>query len=133
MQDRPDAPELAAAVSAFLRDEVLPQIADARLQFRLRVAINGVTMLEREARDGRAALEAGNAAIEQALGIPRGSGDAAEAAPDLHAELARRIRDDEAPPALLPLLRQLTELKLRIASPATLARYGREGEEGAAP
>jgi hypothetical protein len=133
MQDRPDAPELANAIAGFLRDELLPQLADARLQFRLRVAINGVTMLEREAREGRSAMAAGNAAIEKALGLPHDSRDPALAAPRLHAELARRIREDQPPPGLLPLLRVLTELKLRVASPATLTRYGRNGQEGSAP
>ena len=34
MQDRPDAPELAAAAAHFLREELLPLQNDARMQFR---------------------------------------------------------------------------------------------------
>ena len=126
MQDRPDAPELAGAIGDFLRSEVLPQIDDPRLQFRLRVAINGVSMLEREAATGRGALARECELLSKHLGLPALSDPTPEAARLLNATFAQRLRQGACVAGTLELLLQLSELKLGVSSPATLARYAKE-------
>src|SRR5258708_34279241 len=56
-QDRPTASELLAAIADFLREEATPVLdrADPRLGFQMRVAVNSLAILEREARLGPAA------------------------------------------------------------------------------
>jgi len=130
MQDSPDAAELAGAVAGFLREEVLPQLSDPRLQFRLRVAINGVRMLEREAQHGSSVGAEVSQAIAQALGMPSDSSDPTRHGRSLQSELARRIRTAQPPDDLLPLLRRLVELKLAIVGPATRSRYPRAEQRG---
>jgi len=120
MQDRPDAPELAAAVAHFLREELLPLQRDARMQFRLRVALNALGMLEREARDGHAALQDEVARLAAHLHCEAPSGPLAEAAFELNAQLASRLRVGEVPGGTLDLLLALNRAKLAIASPRTL-------------
>jgi len=123
MQDRPDAPELAAAVAHFLREELLPLQSDARLQFRLRVALNALGMLEREARDGHAVLQEEVALLAAHLHCEAPSGPLAEVAFGLNAHLASRLRLGEVPQGTLDLLLTLNRAKLAIASPRTLRSY----------
>lgn len=123
MQDRPDAPELASAIAAFLRTEVLPQIGDPRLQFRLRVAINGVSMLEREAAIGVDASRRECQLLSQYLGLPEPPEPTQSAVRALNAALAARLRQGAQASGTLEVLHELSVLKLRISSPATLARY----------
>ena len=56
-QDRPTASELLAAIADFLREEAMPALdhANPRLGFQIRVAVNSLAILEREARLGPAA------------------------------------------------------------------------------
>ena len=48
MTDRPNARELAAAVREFLETEILPMLDDHRLRFRTLVAMNALSIVERE-------------------------------------------------------------------------------------
>ena len=55
--DRPTAAELATAVREFLETEILPTLDDHRLRFRTLVAMNALSIVEREAPGpGRARL-----------------------------------------------------------------------------
>ena len=56
MTDRPTAAELATAVREFLESEILPALDDHRLRFRTLVAMNALSIVERELADapGRA-------------------------------------------------------------------------------
>jgi|HubBroStandDraft_6_1064221.scaffolds.fasta_scaffold52170_4 hypothetical protein len=56
-QDRPTASELLAAIADFLREEAMPVLdrAEPPLGFQMRVAVNSLAILEREARLGPAA------------------------------------------------------------------------------
>ena len=56
-QDRPTAAELLGAIADFLREEATPVLdrAEPRLGFQMRVAVNSLAILEREARLGPAA------------------------------------------------------------------------------
>jgi len=47
--DRPTAGELATAVREFLEAELLPTLDDHRLRFRTLVAMNALSIVEREA------------------------------------------------------------------------------------
>ncbi len=47
--DRPNASELATAVREFLEAEILPVLTDHRLRFRTLVAMNALSIVEREA------------------------------------------------------------------------------------
>jgi len=99
MTDRPNARELAAAVREFLETEILPTLDDQRLRFRTLVAMNALSIVERESP--------------------------APAAPDEEdAEMARRIRAGDVREDDLVALSHNVRERLRIASPSYLERYG---------
>lgn len=124
MQDKPDASDLAAAVAHFLREELLPLQSDPRLQFRLRVALNALGMLEREARSGAAALLGEVTRLALHLGCEVPALPLRDAALQLNTALAARLRSGDVPDGSLDLLLELSRAKLAIASPGTLRRYG---------
>ncbi len=93
--ERPSAGELATAVREFLETELLPVLDDHRLRFRTLVAMNALSIVEREA--------------------PLSD------EPDW--ETARRIRAGDIRPGDLAELKQSVEARLRIASPRYLDRY----------
>jgi aminoglycoside phosphotransferase (APT) family kinase protein len=98
--DRPTAGELAAAVRGFLEDEVLPGLDDQRMRFRTLVAMNALTIVERES----------------------------PAVPPVDAErvaLAARLRGGDVRDDDLPALVADVEARLRVASPRFLERVGR--------
>jgi len=123
MQDKPDAPELAAAVAHFLREELLPLQSDARMKFRLRVALNALGMLEREARGGDATLLGEVARLALHLGCEVPALPLRDAALQLNTLLAARLRVGDVPDGTLDLLLVLSRAKLAIASPGALRRY----------
>ena len=93
--DRPNAAELATAVREFLESEILPVLSDHRLRFRTLVAMNALSIVEREAPGPTEASW----------------------------ETARRIRAGDIRPGDLEQVRAEVEARLAIASPAYLARY----------
>lgn len=117
MRDRPDAAELAEAVREFLESEVLPILTDHRLRFRALVAVNGLSILERDLRAGTEGDEAEQQELQRLLGSREDDLVA------LNRELARRIRAGDAPPGTIPFLERSVRAKLRVASPRTLERY----------
>ncbi|CAN5259947.1 hypothetical protein BH20ACT13_BH20ACT13_14580 [soil metagenome] len=98
MTARPNARELAASVREFLETEVLPAFDDRRMRFRTRVAMNALSIVERESP-------------------PPAPADPGEI------ELARRIRAGDVRDGDLEALRQNVRSLLLIASPAYLERY----------
>ncbi|HWB65901.1 MAG TPA: DUF6285 domain-containing protein [Mycobacteriales bacterium] len=105
----PSAVELANAVEAFLRDEVMPAL-DGRLRFHALVAANVMAILGRELALGPEHAAAHAARLE-ALGV----GD--------DAELAAAIRSgamDDRLAELLSALRASVEAGLRVANPKHL-------------
>jgi hypothetical protein len=127
MQDRPHAAELAEAVREFIETEVLPEIGDPRLRFRVLVAANGLGILERELTAGPALVRRQVESLMRLLGrggpIPDDLAELRTRARDLDAELARRIRSGDAPEGTLAHLLATVADKLRIASPRYLERY----------
>jgi len=95
MSDRPTAAELATAVREFLETEILPTLDDHRLRFRTLVAMNALSIVEREAPEPTEA----------------------------DWTLARRIRAGDVRDTDLAALRADVAAKLAISSPRFLARY----------
>jgi hypothetical protein len=93
--DRPNASELATAVREFLEAEILPVLTDHRLRFRTLVAMNALSIVERETP-------------------PPGEADWAA---------ARRIRTGDIRDDDLALLKAEAAARLAIASPRYLDRY----------
>jgi hypothetical protein len=98
MTDRPNARELAASVREFLEDEILPTLDDHRLRFRTLVAMNALSIVERESP-------------------PPSPPDESDM------ELARRIRAGDVREGDLVALSHKVRERLRIASPGYLERY----------
>jgi uncharacterized protein DUF6285 len=114
-QDRPTAAELLAAIADFLREEALPalDVAEPRLGFQMRVAVNSLAILEREARLGPAADLREHERLVALLGR---DGTLEE----LNRELARQIRTgqrDERDAALMTHLDATIADKIAIANP----------------
>jgi hypothetical protein len=114
-QDRPTAAELLAAIADFLREEATPAFdkAEPRLGFQMRVAVNALAILEREARLGPAADARETERLVALLGH---EGTLA----DLNRELARQLRDgtrDERDTQLMAHLEATVADKIAIANP----------------
>jgi hypothetical protein len=114
-QDRPTASELLTAIADFLREEATPALdrSDPRLGFQMRVAVNSLAILEREARLGPAADAREHERLVTLLGRD-GSLD------DLNRELARQLRSgerDERDAALIVHLEATIADKIAIANP----------------
>jgi hypothetical protein len=127
MQDRPTAGELAEAVREFLEEEILPELEDSRAQFRTRVAMNALSMLERELEQEESLLQAEHERLTRLLGEDHAAPGSLEELRgqvlELNRDLAGRIRSGEVPDSTLELLRETTADKLRVASPKYLERY----------
>jgi hypothetical protein len=114
-QDRPTAAELLAAIADMLREEVTPVLdkVEPRLGFQMRVAVNSLVILEREARLGPAADAQEHERLVTLLGRD-GTLD------ELNRELARQLRAgerDERDAALMSHLEATIADKIAIANP----------------
>jgi len=96
--DRPNARELAAAVHEFLETEILPTLTDHRMRFRTLVAMNALSIVERES-------------------------PAPDPPDDGDIEHARRIRGGDLRKGDLETLTEKVRARLEIASPRYLERY----------
>lgn len=101
MQDRPTAKELVEAVREFLKEEVLPELEGARTEYRMKVAMNGLGILERELAQEEKLLKEEHERLSRLLGEDRGTPGSLEELKNrvgvLNRELVRRIRSGEAP------------------------------------
>ncbi len=95
VSDRPSAAELATAVREFLEVEILPTLDDHRLRFRTLVAMNALSIVEREAPG--------------------------TSAPNW--ETARRIRAGDIRESDLAELKREVAGKLAVSSPKFLDRF----------
>lgn len=114
-QDRPTAAELLSAIADLLREEVTPVLdkIEPRLGFQMRVAVNSLAILEREARLGPAADASERERLVKLLNRD-GSVD------ELNRELARQLRAgdrDERDEALMAHLEATVSDKIAIANP----------------
>ncbi len=126
MQDRPTAPELVAAVRGFLEHEIAPNQRDQRLRFRTLVAINALTILQRELEKEEGLVRDEVRHLARLLGKDVSLPERPEAlralALELNTGLAIRIRRGDAPDGTLEHVRRVGAAKLRIASPRYLQR-----------
>lgn len=129
MQDRPTANELLEAVREFLVTDVLPGLQDSRTRFRTLVAMNALSILEREFVREEELLRAEQERLVRLLGkerVPSGSlRELKDRVAELNSDLAERIRSGEVPGGTLGVLRQNVEEKLEVASPRYLERFER--------
>jgi len=95
MSNRPTAAELAAAVREFLETEILPTLDDHRLRFRTLVAMNALSIVERES----------------------------PAPMEVDWVMARRIRTGDIRDTDLAELKAAVAARLAVASPKFLERY----------
>jgi hypothetical protein len=114
-QDRPTASEFLAAIAEFLREEAIPALdrAEPRLGFQMRVAVNSLGILEREARLGPGADARELERLARLLGR-------AGAIDELNRELARQMRSgerDERDKELMAHLEATVADKIAIANP----------------
>jgi hypothetical protein len=114
-QDRPTESELLAAIVDFLREEAMPALdrAEPRLGFQMRVAVNSLAILEREARLGPAADAREQERLAKLLGRD-GTLD------ELNRVLAHELRTgqrDERDAALMAHLDATIADKIAIANP----------------
>ena len=114
-QDRPSAAELLAAIADFLREEAIPALdrSEPRLGFQMRVAVNALAILEREARQGPEADRREHARLTKLLGR---DGTLEE----LNRVLAQALRTgqrDERDAALMAHLEATIADKIAIANP----------------
>jgi hypothetical protein len=99
--DRPNARELAAAVREFLEAEILPTLEDQRMRFRTLVAMNALSIVERESPP--------------------------PAPPDEDdVQLAQRIRAGDVREDDLVTISYKVRERLLLVSPSYLERYGDE-------
>jgi Domain of unknown function (DUF6285) len=127
MQDRPNTAELSDAVREFLEQEVLPTVTDARLKFRLLVAMNALTMISREVNLGENHLQTEfsslKALLEHDLPNPESFSSLKAMTRELNTELSSRIRSGNLPENVFAHLEEVTRAKLAITNPAYLRRY----------
>jgi hypothetical protein len=114
-QDRPSAAELLAAIADFLREEAIPALDRGApgLGFQMRVAVNALAILEREARQGPEADRREHARLTKLLGR---DGTLEE----LNRVLAQALRTgqrDERDAALMAHLEATIADKIAIANP----------------
>lgn len=119
MQDQPLPAELLVAVTALLRETIMPQLAP-ELAFQVRVAANALDLVQREMTSAGPAVEEEHLRLRTLLGM-----DGSLAA--LNAELCERIRSgacDASTPELAAHLWATTLEKLAVDQP-TYASYRR--------
>ena len=112
---RPPAPDIVAAISAWLSNSLLDRLEGAT-RFECRIAIRLLQTIERELTLGSAA----DAAEQERLSALLGQDGTAE---DLSARLADKIKHgeiDATAPGLLEHLRQSSRDALRINNPKWL-------------
>ena len=127
MQDRPTSSELSDAVKEFLESEILPTISDARLKFRVLVAMNALSMMSRQVNFEESQVQTEFSSLNSLLGKDLPSPDSFSSLKamtvKLNTELSSRIRLGDVPENVFAHLEEVTKAKLAITNPAYLRRY----------
>jgi hypothetical protein len=123
MIDRPNGPEMLAAIRQFLETELIPTQSDARLRFQTLVAANVLAIAEREWQHEDALRARECEWLSRWVG-PVQKGELWQAS----VALCRRIRGGEfdTPDSFRTLARDIrrsVESKLEIANPRYLAAF----------
>lgn len=132
MHDRPSAPELIAAARMYLEKDLIPTLTDQRLRFQTLVAVNVLSIVERELHVEEEQL------LEEWAFLGEVLNDPVSAPPRLdelrrevrqgNDKLCKKIREGEfdAPArfeALAREVRRFVERKLQVANPKYLAGF----------
>jgi len=123
MQDRPTAAELLDAAAEFLERDVMTELG-GRKGFLVRVSVNVLRILEREARLEPAAIAAERRRLHELLGE-----DAGDDVRELNATLSEAIRRgdlEDRTDELIDALYATAVNKLRIANPRWLGEADRD-------
>lgn len=127
MQNQPTANELVESVREFLKEEILPDLDDPRARFRTLVAMNALSILEREIAQEEGLLQTELVRLGRLLGRDEAAPGSLEKlkarVTELNRDLAQRIRRAETPEGALESLKLTTRDKLVVASPRFLERY----------
>ena len=133
MQDRPTTLELLEAVQEFLEREVLPALTVHGLNYRMRIALNLLRIVEREIPGREARLRAELAALADLLDRPRAAPPAAAAllearVQEANRELCERIRTGAADAGpwrarVLAHVGAMVDEKLGLNDPQRLATF----------
>jgi Domain of unknown function (DUF6285) len=127
MQDRPTTNELSEAVREFLEFEILPTLSDARLKFRLLVAMNALNMISRELKQEESHLHAELSSLKALLKAeephPESLVGLKSLVNKMNTELSSRIRLGNVPENVFAHLEEVTKAKLKVTNPAYLRRY----------
>jgi hypothetical protein len=127
MQDRPNFIELLDSVRHFLETEIAPTLTDHRARFRTLVAMNALTILNREYQNEEGLRQDEAERLLKLLGkdqaMPSRSDELALTVTERNRELAALIRSGNAPEGTLAHLRHVGVAKLSVASPGYLKRY----------
>jgi Domain of unknown function (DUF6285) len=127
MQDRPTINELSDAVKEFLEQEILPTVSDARLKFRVLVAMNALTMISREVNLEENHLQNEFSSLKSLLGQdvpnPESFSSLKAMTAELNTELSSRIRLGDVPENVFEHLEEVTRAKLEISNPGYLKRF----------
>src|SRR5579862_3250732 len=128
MQDRPNVSELLELSAQFLEREIIPATSSS-IQFHARIVANVMRIVIRELQREEPQLQTEINALVQVLNSPlpltSSLKESRAAALELNTELSERIRAGEADTdpwrkAVLGVVRELVEEKLRVANPRYL-------------
>ena len=121
MQNRPTAEELAEALREFLEEEILPDLEDPQIQYRTQVAMNALSILERELAQEEKLLEEEHKRLVRLLGkdltTPGSLEELKDRVGELNGELAGHIRSGEAPEGTFEHLMRTVTDKLQVVNP----------------
>lgn len=127
MQDRPTAMELLEATLEFLQRELLPTVEDSRTRFRLRVAMNALSIVGRDLAQEERHLREEYKRLSKLLShtgdLPPSTSRLREQLLALNWELSLRIRRRDVPNGAVEHLKQTLQDTLAIASPNYLRRF----------
>jgi hypothetical protein len=127
MQDLPTTTELSDAVREFLEIEILPNLTDARLKFRVLVAMNALGMISREAKLEEANLDTEFSSLKALLGFdvitPESFSSLKALTLEKNKTFSSQIRAGNLPDGTFNHLERVTRAKLAISNPGYLKRY----------
>ncbi len=113
----PDVAEMCQTLGEFLTDEIKPQIASSELQYKLKIALNMLSIIARESQQGAALATLEQCSLSAYLGDETGNGSSAE---DLNAQLSEYIANADIGTesvGLLSMLEGITLGKMAIDNP----------------
>lgn len=127
MQDLPTTSDLSDAVREFLEIEILPSLTDARLKFRVLVAMNALGMISREANFEEANLQTEFSSLNALLGFdaatPESFSSLRALTLQMNTTFSSQIRAGNLLEGTFKHLERVTRAKLAISNPGYLKRY----------